>query len=372
VGFLEEASEVAKWGIKMLSSLFWVQRCIIHVGVISGTLSTPTPRIHPITWFVFIFLWFNIIRVLLCLSFIDNDFNDFHIYFGDLAFVYAPQKYRLYINLTILTWTSNAAVMFTIIRWHIISRRSSLMKDWLNRFDELWIETTPDLTEFENKSKKSAKDSDLCESQKLFKRIVTVFVLIYVMTCTFITISGTLLNWHLIKPNLLAIHIIWCFVYIFWCGLQMIINATCLSVHLFFCKALTLRFRQIHYNMKAILDNKLDNSDDLIVKLLTKHHKICQMVLLANRHLKTYLLTYFVVFLPNISFLGHHLLFYKNFWEVKGGFAVFACCSLLEMLLVLLNTAHVYYEAHRPRHSLHGIVFRLLSNETRFQVTLSQ
>jgi hypothetical protein len=113
--------------------------------------------------------------------------------------------------------------MFTIIRWHIISR-SSLMMDWLNRFDKLWIETTLDSNEFENKTKNSAKDSDLCESQKLFQRIVTVFVHIYVMICTFITISGTVLNRHLIKANLMELHIIWCFVYFFWCGLQMFIN----------------------------------------------------------------------------------------------------------------------------------------------------
>jgi hypothetical protein len=88
------------------------------------------------------------------------------------------------------------------------------MKGSLNRFDKLWIETTPDSNEFENKTKNIAKNSDLCESQKLFKRIVTIVVLSYAMNCTFITISGTLLNQHLIKANLMAHHIIWCFVYI--------------------------------------------------------------------------------------------------------------------------------------------------------------
>jgi hypothetical protein len=108
-----------------------------------------------ITWFVLIFLWYNIIRVLLCLLLIDNEFNDYHIYFGDLAFVYAPQKYRLYINLTILTWTVNAAVMYTIIRWDIISGKSSFIKDWLNCFDKLWRESTS--TDFKHKTKNKVK-----------------------------------------------------------------------------------------------------------------------------------------------------------------------------------------------------------------------
>jgi hypothetical protein len=55
---------------------------------------------------------------------------------------------------------------------------------------------------------------------------------------------------------------------------------------------------------------------------------------------------------------------------VKGGFALFACCSILEMLLVSLNTAKVCFEAHRPLHTIQGISLRILSHETRFQVLI--
>jgi hypothetical protein len=61
-------------------------------------------------------------------------------------------------------------------------------------------ETTPDSNKFENKSKNNAKESDLCESQNI------------------------ILNRHLVKLNLMVIRIIWCFVYIFWRGLQIVIE----------------------------------------------------------------------------------------------------------------------------------------------------
>ncbi len=115
---------------------------------------------------------------------------------------------------------------------------------------------------------------------------------------------------------------------------------------------------------------QFNNNNAVIVKLLVKRYKICQMVFQANKHLKNYLLIYHLIFMPNISFLGHQLFFYKHFWEVKGGFALFACCSILEMLLVSLNTAKVCFEAHRPLHTIQGISLRILSHETRFQVLI--
>jgi hypothetical protein len=105
-----------------------------------------------------------------------------------------------------------------------------------------------------------------------------------------------------------------------------------------------------------------------LFKLLSKHYKICDMVLLANRHLKFYIISFYVIFLPNVCFLGHHLLFYENDWRVKGGFALFTCCSILEVLLVSLSTAKICSEAHRPSHIVHGIGLRRFPDETRFQV----
>jgi hypothetical protein len=206
-----------------------------------------------ITWFCLIFLWFMVFRVLLCLSFIDNEFNDFHVYFGDLAFVYAPQKYRLFIDLTILTWTSNATIMYTIIKWDIITKRSSFFRKWLCDFESLWNETAFTLNKSNIKNESKKQNLDLRKCGKLYRKIATSIALIFPITCSFITFSGTFMNLDLIQPHLIPIQIMWCFFYIFWCGLTMLINSTCLAVHLLFCKALIIRFREIYDDLKKTL-----------------------------------------------------------------------------------------------------------------------